>query len=68
MTNNELEIIANNKLQISFNKTTGKLVSIRNLQTGNEYLNAANDCGSPFAVYYDFAQDYELHAEPRASK
>ncbi|MFH0797775.1 MAG: DUF6259 domain-containing protein [Candidatus Omnitrophota bacterium] len=55
-----VEKISNGLLEFSFEASCGELVSIRNLRTGNEYLNEPGRQGNPFAVYYDFFQDFEL--------
>lgn len=60
ITSRRLESISNENMEFSFDKSNGKLVNIRNLVTGNEYLNGSIKSGSPFAVYYDFIRDYEI--------
>ena len=58
-----MQSICNEKMEFTFDEETGKLVSIRNLVTGNEYLNGDKESGNPFALYYDFTRDFEISVE-----
>ena len=60
ISKSQSKIISNQNAIISFEQATGKLIGIKNLITGNEYLNDEVESGSPFAVYYDFKKDYEI--------
>lgn len=60
LSKSQSKIISNQNAIISFEQATGKLIGIKNLMTGNEYLNDEVEAGSPFAVYYDFKKDYEI--------
>lgn len=43
----------NNLVSIVFDKKTGKLVSLKNLATGDEYIKKPNGDGNPFRAYLD---------------
>jgi hypothetical protein len=63
-----MKTISNNHLSLSFDSQTGRLIAIHNSETGNSCLNQKQSEGNPFAIYYDFHQEYELPGIPNDSK
>lgn len=56
-----VETISNEYLEFSFVGSTGGLVSVRNLLSGNEYLQRKIATGNPFLVYYGFFKEYKFY-------
>lgn len=58
--------IENKKVKLSFDDETGKLTSIINKVTGNEYLKGPTPTGNVFCIYHDFIKEFEIFA-PKGS-
>jgi hypothetical protein len=54
--------LANERLSLSFDGKTGELTSMRNLETGNEYLRGERRGGNIFAVHHGFTGLFDVTA------
>lgn len=59
-TADQQEIVSNGSIALSFDKITGSLVDIRNLETGHSCLGGRARLGNPFAVYHTFFKEFEI--------
>jgi hypothetical protein len=48
--------LANKHLEIAFDKSTGALIRLKNLATGDDYLKEPNGSGNPFRIYLNPTQ------------
>ena len=60
----ELVGVESGGVRIAFDRRTGRLASLRNRQTQDEYLKEPRDTGNPFRVYTDFIRPFELEDDP----
>ena len=56
--------LANERVSLAFDRTTGALVSLRNLATGDEYLKQPGGDGNPFRCYLDTTRLPEAVTRP----
>lgn len=55
--------LENGVARIVFDRDTGQLVSLRNVQRDDEYLKARKDDGGPFAIYSGFRAEFDAASQ-----